>query len=203
MPYDSKKAWISPETRENERYLTIMNSMRRLFPKSEVAKMDKSLYLAHREAVLKDERKRLEVSLAAKLEDRRHPPIPNPLKVKDFQDCRGAILCQKTIWCAGFRQKEELAPWPSNQEMRWEGDDRAKTGVGRFLPIPREQGSAAVAWHNLRALEPFEFDIVRKIPTLEDILLPVDEIDEDVIPSLLNSDLLKALDLPEENAGSR
>jgi hypothetical protein len=51
-----------------------------------------------------------------------------------------------------------------------------------------------VAWHHLRTLPAFEFDEVRKIPTLEDILLPVDEIDEDKVPQLLNAEILDAID---------
>jgi hypothetical protein len=201
MAYYTKKAWVSPEARENERYQVIMNSMRRLFPKSEVAKLDKDKWLKHRQAVVSAQTQRLERVVALKEEDKRnggHRPIPNPLKEKNFSQNRGVVLCYETIWCPKWNLKEEKAPWPSLPEMKWEGDDRAKTGVGRFLALPREPGSAAVAWHNLRALPAFEFDDVRKIPTLEDILLPVDEINEDKTPDLLNSDILEAIEEEEK-----
>ncbi|KAF2804101.1 uncharacterized protein BDZ99DRAFT_343968, partial [Mytilinidion resinicola] len=193
MAYYSKKAWMSPEARENEKYHVVMNSMRRLFPKSEVAKMDKTKWLAHRQAVVEAHTKQLERAVKIKeevLSKGGQQPIPNRLKEKEFPENHGVVLCEKTIWCPKWQLKEEVAPWPTLPEMKWEGDDRAKTTVGRFLPLPREPGSAAVAWHNLRVLPAWPFDDVRKIPTLEDILLPVDEIDEDIVPDLLNSDLL-------------
>ena len=109
-------------------------------------------------------------------------------------DNRSTVLCQKTIWCSKWDLKIDKAPWPTLTELKWEGDDRANTSVGRFLPLPRESGNATVAWHHLRMLPAFEFDEVRKIPTLEDILLPVDEIDEDKVPQLLNAEILDAID---------
>lgn len=60
------------------------------------------------------------------------------------------VLGMKTIWCHDWQNgKDEIAPWPSMQEMKWEGDDRAKTNCGRFLPLPREQGAQGILWSQL------------------------------------------------------
>jgi hypothetical protein len=65
-------------------------------------------------------------------------------------------------------------------EMKWEGDDRAKTGVGRFLPLPREEGPPGLMWNQLPVIEQYPIDQVCKIPTMEDVYLPVDyKIEED------------------------
>ncbi|KAF2804270.1 uncharacterized protein BDZ99DRAFT_545500 [Mytilinidion resinicola] len=55
----------------------------------------------------------------------------------------GVVVCEKRIWCPQWQLKKEIAPWPALPKMIWEGDDRAKTTVGRFLPLPPEPGSAA------------------------------------------------------------
>ena len=60
-------------------------------------------------------------------------------------------LGMKTIWCQDWMNgKDEVAPWPSLAEMKWEGDDRAKTSCGRFLPLPREEGAPAIPWGQLQ-----------------------------------------------------
>lgn len=57
----------------------------------------------------------------------------------------------KTIWCMDWMngKDDDPAPWPSLAEMKWEGDDRAKTACGRFLPLPREPGAPGIPWGQL------------------------------------------------------
>jgi hypothetical protein len=78
--------------------------------------------------------------------------------------------------------------------MKWEGDDRAKTKVGRFLPLPREEGPPGLAWSQMQVVEQYPLDQVARIPTMEDIYLPVDEIDDEVKYDLINKDLEDAID---------
>ncbi|KAF2732047.1 hypothetical protein EJ04DRAFT_514173 [Polyplosphaeria fusca] len=77
--------------------------------------------------------------------------------------------------------------------MKWEGDDRAKTGVGRFPPIPREVGAPGIQWNQLQAVEQYELDKTCLVPDMEDIYLPVDEIDDEVKYDLINKDLEDAI----------
>lgn len=43
-------------------------------------------------------------------------------------------------------------------------------------------------------VEQYPLDKVQCIPTMEDVYAPVDEIDEEFIPDLLNTDVLEALE---------
>jgi hypothetical protein len=94
-------------------------------------------------------------------------------------------------WMEG---KEEVAPWPSFAELKWEGDDRAKTSVGRFLPLPREMGAPGITWAQLQVVEQYELDQVARIPDMEDVYLPVDEIDDEVKYDLITRDLEEAME---------
>lgn len=196
MSHTHSRSWASPETKETEHFQVTKNAMRRLFPKSQVAEMEMSTWLEHRQAIVSAKGRRIVRVLELKEDARKRglPPLRPPFKGKDFKENRGTVLCQQTIWCSKWDPKKDRSPWPSNAEMKWEGDDRAKTSVGRFLPLPREPGNATVAWHHLHALPQYELDEVRKIPTLEDILLPVDEIDDEKVPDLINTDLLQSID---------
>ncbi|OCL13500.1 hypothetical protein AOQ84DRAFT_414748 [Glonium stellatum] len=196
MSHTYSLSWASPETKESEKFQVCINAMRRMFPRSEVAQMDMPAWLEHRQVIVQARGRQLGRIVAIKEDQRKRgsPAIITPLKGKSFEDNRSTVLCQKTIWCSKWDLKADKAPWPSLTELKWEGDDRAKTSVGRFLPLPREPGNATVAWHHLRMIEAFELDDVRKIPTLEDILLPVDEIDDEIVPHLLNIEILDALD---------
>ena len=88
---------------------------------------------------------------------------------------RGRVLGELTIWCSDWTNgKDEISPWPTLAEMKWEGDDRAKTNVGRFPPLPREKGPVSLSWNQLPVVEQYPLDQVCKIPTMEDVYLPVD-----------------------------
>ncbi|OCK79654.1 hypothetical protein K432DRAFT_405393 [Lepidopterella palustris CBS 459.81] len=199
MSHTYSLSWASPETKEAERYQVVMNAMRRLFPKTDFNDMDMPTWLEQRQAIIQARGRQLGRSVAFREDQRERglPPITKLMRGREPKENRGAVLCQQTIWCLKWDMKADKAPWPSLSELKWEGDDRAKTSVGRYLPLPREPGNATVAWHHLRVLQAFDFDEVRKVPTLEDILLPVDEIDDNKVPELINADLLEALDSDE------
>jgi hypothetical protein len=200
------RIWMSEETRAAQEYLVIRNAMRRLFKNADVAKWKIEDYIAHREATM--------VSAAKKLSQQAQnrgdkltlcvPPI-SPQQQDMMRRCGlsgnfdqvgnyGRALGEKTIWCEDWQNgKDEIAPWPCLAELKWEGDDRAKTGVGRFPPLPREQGPIGLPWNQLQAVEPYPLDQIARIPTMEDVYLPVDEIDDEVKYDLLNKDLEDAM----------
>lgn len=118
-------------------------------------------------------------------------PYHNP----SMQGNISRVLGEKTIWCHDWRNgKDEIADWPTLAEMKWEGDDRAKTGVGRFPPLPRERGPPSIAWNQLAIVEQYPLDEVARIPTLEDVLLPVDEIPEEDTNKYIPQDIMDAID---------
>jgi hypothetical protein len=201
------RTWMSDEARAAQEFLVVRNSMKRQFKNSEIARWKVADYIAHREAVMAAKAKRL-VQQAQGLKDEanfRVPPI-SPSTQDMMRRCglqgnfeqvgnRGRALGAETIWCDDWKNgKDEIAPWPCMAELKWEGDDRAKTGVGRYPPLPREQGPPGIAWIQLQVIEQYPIDQIARIPTMEDVYLPVDEIDEEVKYDLLNKDLEDAMD---------
>jgi hypothetical protein len=132
-------------------------------------------------------------SIPTDLADSHHPNHP----------MRTPVLSQLSYW-------QRWAPpfgvpwrpfvdWPCSGEMSWEGDQRAASEngrYGRFPPLPRRSDySGYVPWQLKAYVKPWPLDEVWRVPQMDDILLPVDEIeDPEVISLLLNSDLLKAID---------
>lgn len=198
---------MSEEARVAQEFLVIRNSMKRMFKHAHVAKWKIADYMAHRQAVEASNAKKLagqaqkqegDVSLRV----RSIPPATQEIMRRqgifgnfDQTGNYSRILGEQTIWCQDWQNgKDEIAPWPCMAEMRWEGDDRAKTGVGRFPPLPREQGPVGISWSQLQVVEQYPLDQIARIPTMEDVYLPVDKIDDEVKYNLLNKDLEDAMD---------
>ncbi|KAL1792390.1 hypothetical protein ACET3X_008897 [Alternaria dauci] len=190
--FRQSRTWMSPDTQVQQEFLMVRNAMRRLFKNSEIAKWKLGDYVAHKEAMLASQATKLATKVKNK-EDARAilAPISGDIQKVlnrcgiegNFEDVGnyGRALGEQTIWCNDWQNgKDEIAPWPSMAEMKWEGDDRAKTGVGRFLPLPREEGPPGLMWNQLPVIEQYPIDQVCKIPTMEDVYLPVDyDIEED------------------------
>lgn len=200
----NSRTWMSQEATAMHEFMVIRNSMRRQFRNSDVAKWKHADYIAHREAMLASEANRL-----AKKLKQEEPLQMSPISAETQADLAkwgilgnfnqegnlGRVLGEQTIWCHDWLDgKDEVAPWPSLAEMKWEGDDRAKTGVGRFLPLPREEGPPGLPWNQLPCVEQYSMDQVARVPTLEDILLPVDDQIEEDHEYLWSKDLEKAID---------
>ena len=84
--------------------------------------------------------------------------VLRPLDGKSFTDNRSAVLAHETIWAEWFIPTKErpAAPWPDRSELQYEGDDRAKSAVGRFLPLPRKPGNETVSWKTREKLHPYQ-----------------------------------------------
>lgn len=115
------------------------------------------------------------------------------------QDGCGAVLGRPTIWCPSAYQegRRNAVPWPSLQELEWEGGSRARSGFGRFLPLLRLRGNGTVAWYRLPRLVELAFDQVRPVRTAEDLAWSSAESDHDA-GRLVGSNLWDAI----EEAGS-
>lgn len=201
------RTWVSEDNRAAQEFLAVRNSMRRMFKNADVAKWKLADYIAHRKAVAASAAAtQTQQAQSKENEANLHvPPIP-PHKQEMLRRCGlpgnfeqvgnfSRALGEKTIWCEDWQNgKDEIAPWPCLAEMKWEGDDRAKTGVGRYPPLPREQGPVGLCWNQLQAVEQYPLDQIARIPTMEDVYLPVDEIDDEVKYDLLNKDVEDAID---------
>ena len=191
--YTFSQTWISPHEREYEKFLATNTTLHRIAPQSSVIPTSFADWLHHRIAAIQSEKEEAERKLVLMRDLAGTATIAPALGGRELSENRGTVLCLETIWCDwGMGRQRKSAPWPSLQEMKWEGDDRAKTGVHRFPPIPREPGNATVAWHQLRAIKALEFDQVRKVPTMED-MDGYEEVDTSAM-HLIDSTLLAEID---------
>jgi hypothetical protein len=165
-----------------------------MFPKSQgILPNTFQEWREHRIAVLEADRAREERKLQQLEASLGMPKVASSFGHLVRPDDRATVLAMPTIWRLGPVTSEDSAPWPSLQELKWEGDDRARTGVGRFLPLPRENGNPTVAWHQRKVVPGQEFDQVRKVPTAEDVVLS--QLEDDSPPAyLINSELWEAID---------
>jgi hypothetical protein len=115
---------------------------------------------------------------------------------------RSPVLFELSIWTRGgpFRcvPWRPVVDWPGSMEMAWEGDQRVASEngrYGRFPGLPRiYSDNEGVVFHNRPYVRPWDFDQVWHVPQMDDIIAPIDEIEEEVIPALLNQELLDAID---------
>ncbi|KAF2760492.1 hypothetical protein EJ05DRAFT_536592 [Pseudovirgaria hyperparasitica] len=198
--YTNSITWESKSTKERKNYLVAQHSLERLCPHSPVRYMAfrewMELRQYHHGRELRKERKRLyEAEERMRLQALGIPPLMQPFGGKIFEGNRTAVLSQQSIWCRwDWDAKPELAEWPCSEEMRYQGDGRAQSKLGRFLALPRYQPNFTVGWDQCRMTAVYPFDEVNRVPTEEDVCAPVDEILEADIPMLLNQSLLDALD---------
>jgi hypothetical protein len=205
--FRNSRTWMSPDAQATQEFMIVRNAMRRQFKNADVSKWKYNDYIAHREAMVVAQATRLANQVKAKEHalSERVPPIPEETQnsmVKwgifgNFGEHGNTsrILGEQTIWCRDWMNgKDDIAPWPSTAESKWEGDDRAKTGVGRFLPLPREMGPPGLPWNTLPCVEQYPIDQVARIPTMEDVYLPVDDQIEEEMEYLWSKNLEEEMD---------
>jgi len=137
--HQNSRTWLSAEAQVMQEFMVIRNSMRRQFKNSDVAKWKYTDYMAHREAMIASNANKLARKAQTKEDELYMPPISEETQQSlakwgilgnfNQEGNLGRILGEQTIWCDDWLEgKDEVAPWPSLAEMKWEGDDRAKTG---------------------------------------------------------------------------
>ena len=58
--------------------------------------------------------------------------------MKEMDYAGTAVLGEKSVWGLGAGGEREGADWPTREELKFEGEGRAKQGLLRRLPLPRE-----------------------------------------------------------------
>ncbi len=185
-------SWASDEEKEHEKFVAVRTAMSRIVPRSDIVPWKYPDWLVHRVAILQMRRDFIDRKLALAVAVAGTAKIRPALGGKQFSLRRGSVLSLPTIWCPWSDKVERAdAPWPGLQEMKWEGDDRARTGVSRFPPMPREPGNETVVWHQLNAITALEFDQVRQLRRAgeSDVALSEDE-----IPRLIGNGLWGAIE---------
>ncbi|OAP55356.1 hypothetical protein AYL99_10329 [Fonsecaea erecta] len=159
--HSSSVTWKSQAIKDKEEYERVRQRVRHFAPELFKANTKQGLglsaifpqnvgeWVAHKKEILAlaeaEQQKNCEL-LKAQIEA--HQKIPKAQRKitsvfgeggKIFTDGLSPVLGCPTIWSAEYL--EQVAKWPSNGELQWNGDNRqsllAKTKCGRFLPPPR------------------------------------------------------------------
>ncbi|KAI9839459.1 MAG: hypothetical protein M1819_002084 [Sarea resinae] len=175
MSYTFSKTW-SPSGKEMDNFFAIQSKLSDIAPNCEAMSWKFQDWLAFRVGILEEEKIAMERKARLMNVSAGKPDIRPAFGGLIFDHSRGAVLCFETIWCrCSIEDERTSAPWPSFLEMKWEGDDRAETGFGRFLGIPREVANETVAWHQLKSAKILEWDRVWPIPQVEGMPAEIDE----------------------------
>lgn len=173
MAYSNSKTWISQTEAVHERWLAIESNFSRMrFDRSPFVPTTFQEMLKHQEGRWEDladeERHRLENRTSRKRSGSR---VHNQRSLvlfdgKIFNDSLSAVLALPTIWSPSVSDSEvcPLAPWPTLDEFREEGDERHCSGFGRFFPVPRVPGNETVAWKQKKFMIPHALDEVKPVP---------------------------------------
>jgi hypothetical protein len=163
MSHTASKTWVSDETKEHEIFVRVRDSMSHLVPRSPFVPRTFMDWLAHRlatkEDVHKDYIRRIELKqVKAKINNK--VPLGAPLGGRKFDDHLTCVLARESIWTTAKTPSpgRPLAPWPTYEELKHEGDDRNKSGFCRFPPLPRDPGNSTVNWKQRSPLNQFLFD---------------------------------------------
>ncbi len=187
--------WLSDKERELEKYRTTIAQLTVLAPTSVAVPWTWEEWLEHRLAVLVASTRKLEAridSQARHTGKRGRGPVTLNRVAPD--DGLSAVLLMPTVWCVGaYNYGRPLIPWPSQAELEWEGSERARSGVGRFLPLLRLRANNTVAWHLLPVFAMLDFDRVGRVPTTEDTSWSA-YADSDAMEHVIGSNLWEAIE---------
>ena len=194
MSRNNTRTWLDPHVAEQEYFLGVLASVAVLAPETWCMPQTTKEWMEHRAAVLEGDARKSRHRIKA-LAELSSSTIPHVIGLRGTPLSSGRALCLSwpTIWCqhpSVVGRPDSL--WPGLNEMRWEGDARARRGLGRFLPMLRIPGNGTVTWHR-RSIRPmYEFDRVWKVPTAEDIHW-AQVVNDDMRESLLGEEFWKAI----------
>ena len=207
MSFSFSKTWTSASKDERDKWHHVQGSLQRMFsersPEALVPRTWQE-WLFHRQASLETHARVVKRRVEASRQAGRHKaPLP-PFNGKRFNDNLSAVTCRETIWCPESPTREDrwgATQWPGKKEMAYEGDERVYSENGdfrRFLPLVRDwkrgKETSTAAFEKVPTVPAFEFDVVQKKPTVEDIMTPTAEVFFEDETRFLVKDLLVALD---------
>ncbi|KAI1912654.1 hypothetical protein LOZ39_004305 [Ophidiomyces ophidiicola] len=164
MSHSASKSWVSAETKEFDKWNKIRDKITHISPHSPFAPRIFADWLAHRVAMKENQLQKV-TNKIAKVSERieaEETLILPVLRGKTLEDRLALVLARETIWRSSLESfpGRDLAPWPSYEEFKHEGDDRNRSGFRRFLPLPRDSSNETVSWKQRKPLNQFFFDRV-------------------------------------------
>lgn len=162
--YSTSRSWVNPKVKENAQRQRLNMARRKVCPRSpfwssdfDLDKHKKEWEAGRARHRAKSLTERLDTAVRQKATNKPYSkpaPLGKPFDGKDFTAHYSPVLCQETVFCPQFdKGKENIAPWPTKAEMKYEGDDRISTDQihGRVLGFPRVEGNETVNWQ-MRAM---------------------------------------------------
>lgn len=211
MSYTFSKTWVSEEMKERDRFLDTLQNLERmhLVRRSPFVPTTMAAWYVYRleskDAEIQAMQRKLALRVAA-VEANKHITDPSCGRIlpvfggKAFNDNRGAVLAFESIWCpwsVGTAEKPE-APWPTRDEMEFEGDERVTSGFSRFPPLPRVLGNETVTWKCKANILGHPFDHIWTLPTAQSSeVVP----DDERMVELVESEFWGEVDTKEVRAG--
>lgn len=159
--HSQSMTWKSDEAKEKDQYARLSTLLHHFVPDSPFVPHSYAVWVKHRASMNEIEMENVKKRIATK-ESRNSLTVKVPIKPvlddKTFADNRSAVLAHETIWAPWSMPTNDHpeALWPDRIEFRYEGDGRAKSDVGRFLPLPRLPGNETVNWKAREKLHPYE-----------------------------------------------
>ena len=158
--HSQSKTWKSNDAKEKEQYARLATLLHHFVPDSPFVPRIYSIWVEHRAAMNAMEMENMKRNIAIKQSRNTVAAklaIKPVLDGKTFDDNRSAVLSYETIWAPWSfpTDKHPEALWPDRTEFQHEGDDRAKSDVGRFLPLPRKPGNETVNWKAREQVRPY------------------------------------------------
>lgn len=158
--HSQSKTWKSNDTKEKDQYARLSTLLHHFVPESPFVPRSYPVWVQHRTSMNAMEMDNMKRNIAIKQSRNTVDAkiaIKPALEGKTFDDNRSAVLAHETIWAPWSlpSDKHPEALWPDRNEFQYEGDDRAKSEVGRFLPLPRKPGNETVNWKAREQLQPY------------------------------------------------
>lgn len=149
--HSQSKTWKSKDTKDKDQYARLSALLHHFVPESPFVPRSYPVWVQHRASMNAMEMEKMKRNIAIKQARNTVDAkiaIRPVLDGKTFDDNRSAVLAHETIWASWSvpTEKHPEALWPDRTEFQYEGDDRAKSEVGRFLPLPRKPGNETVNW---------------------------------------------------------
>ncbi len=158
--HSQSKTWKSSDTKEKDQYARLSTLLHHFVPESPFVPRSYAVWVQHRALMNALEMDNMKMNIAIK-QSRNTVAAKIAIKAvldgKTFNDNRSTVLSHETIWApwSSPTVQHPEAFWPDRTEFQYEGDDRAKSDVGRFLPLPRKPGNETVNWKAREQLQPY------------------------------------------------
>lgn len=172
MSYTFSKSWVSPETKEFERWIRFRDSISHIFPQSPVIPKTFAVWLSHRVAIKEDQLQRVasKIQEIMNKENSFEMPLLPIFGGRRFEHQSALDLAHRTIWSPFLEtpHDRQLVPWSSYKEYEHQRNEKTKVGPKEFLPLTRNPSNGSIKCKRRKLLSQLIFDENRRRAAAED-----------------------------------